>query len=109
MQDWQKKLSKDPQGRADNKAFAPREQQTLFEKYVKNLAVHIERDFRTLMEQVQPQAQVYNCAVCSCISVGFCHIQGPACPAIISHLGCAYTLSLLPDEARGKSTMSTCA
>ena len=52
MQDWRVKLGKDPQKRADNKAFAPREQQTLFEKYVQGLAVHIEQDYRRLMDQV---------------------------------------------------------
>ena len=51
-QDWRAKLGKDPQGRADNKAFAQREQQSLFEKYVKDLALHIEQDFRTAMDQV---------------------------------------------------------
>lgn len=52
MQDWRLKLGKDPQKRADNKAFAPREQQTLFEKHVQGLAVHIEQDYRRLMDQV---------------------------------------------------------
>lgn len=52
-QDWKTKLGKDPQGRADNKAFAPREQQSLFEKYVKELGFQIEQDFRSLMDQVQ--------------------------------------------------------
>ena len=53
-QDWRAKLGKDPQGRADNKAFAQREQQSLFEKYVKDLALHIEQDFRAAMDQVIP-------------------------------------------------------
>ena len=52
-QDWKTKLGKDPQGRADNMAFAPREQQSLFEKYVKELGFQIEQDFRSLMDQVQ--------------------------------------------------------
>ncbi len=52
-QDWKTKLGKDPQGRADNTAFAPREQQSLFEKYVKELGFQIEQDFRSLMDQVQ--------------------------------------------------------
>ena len=53
LQDWKIKLGKDPQKRADNKAFAQREQQTLFEKYVQSLAIHIEQDYRRLMDQVQ--------------------------------------------------------
>ncbi len=52
-QDWKTKLGKDPQGRADNKDFAPREQQSLFEKYVKELGFQIEQDFRSLMDQVK--------------------------------------------------------
>ncbi|KAL0027442.1 hypothetical protein WJX77_001554 [Trebouxia sp. C0004] len=61
-QDWKTKLGKDPQGRADNKAFAPREQQSLFEKYVKELGFQIEQDFRNLMDQMlrpmlPPEAQ----------------------------------------------------
>ena len=53
VQDWRTKLGKDPQGRADNKAFAQREQQALFDKYVKDLALQIEQDFKTLMDQVR--------------------------------------------------------
>lgn len=53
VQDWRTKLGKDPQGRADSTAFAQREQQALFDKYVKDLALQIEQDFKTLMDQVR--------------------------------------------------------
>lgn len=65
VQDWRGKLGKDPQGRADNKAFAPREQQTLFDKYVKDLAIHIEQDFRALMEQVSMANRHWLCTALS--------------------------------------------
>lgn len=56
------KLGKDPQGRADHAAFGPREQQTLFEKYVQGLAVQLEQDYRRLMDQV-PLSPVLLCLV----------------------------------------------
>ena len=64
MQDWQGKLGKDPQKRADNKSLHERELRELFGMFIHNLRGQIQQGYRSLMDQVGPPSCPALCPDC---------------------------------------------
>lgn len=78
MQDWNTKLGKDPQKRADTKYMQPNELREQFGMYVHNLRGQIQQGYRALMDQVRPALQTWcflSVFFCPLFVVLFCYLS----------------------------------